>query len=56
MSRSLTAGCNCGSGKKKEFKYVYTSKSGEKKEYNSEVEARAAQIKNGGGTWRAVPR
>lgn len=45
-------GCNCG-GKKSAgvvSQYVYTSPSGAKTTYNSEVQAKAAQIRNGGGT------
>lgn len=41
--------CNCG-GKRGAAKiWVYTYR-GQVKEYKTEVEARAAQIRNGGGT------
>lgn len=41
--------CNCGSSSKK-YTYIYTSPQGQMKEYNTEVEARAAVIRNQGGT------
>jgi len=42
-------GCNCGQNKNKKVTYVYSYR-GQTKEYRTEVEARAAQIRNGGGT------
>jgi hypothetical protein len=42
-------GCNCGS-KNKKYAYVYTSPQGQTKTYPTEVEARAAVIRNKGGT------
>ena len=42
-------GCNCGSSKNAKVSYIYTSPKGVQTTYNSEVEARAAQIRNGGG-------
>lgn len=42
-------GCNCGS-KTKKYTYVYTSPQGQMKTYGTEVEARAAVIRNNGGT------
>jgi hypothetical protein len=41
--------CNCGS-KSKKYTYVYTAPTGQTKTYNTEVEARAAVIRNNGGT------
>lgn len=41
-------GCNCG-GKKTNQQFLYISPTGERKVYKTEVEARAAQIRNGGG-------
>jgi hypothetical protein len=41
-------GCNCG-GKSANQQWLYTSPKGEHKVYKTEVEARAAQIRNGGG-------
>lgn len=41
-------GCNCGGRGKKNQIFVY-SFHGVVKEYKTEVEARAAQIRNGGG-------
>lgn len=43
-------GCNCGQSKKKNMVWDYTFHAkGISKTYNTEVEARAAQIRNGGG-------
>lgn len=47
-------GCNCGS-KNAKMSYRYISPSGETKVYKTEVEAQAAKIRNGGGTYTAVP-
>lgn len=46
--------CACGGGSAKAKSYVYTAPNGASKTYKTEVEARAAQIKNGGGTYRTV--
>jgi hypothetical protein len=40
--------CNCGKGNVKQV-WVYTGKDGSTKEYTSEVQARAAVIRAGGG-------
>lgn len=42
-------GCNCGQSKKKNVVYDYTLR-GVTKTYQTEIEARAAQIRNSGGT------
>ncbi len=42
-------GCNCGGSKNSKQQFLYTSPKGENKVYKTEVEARAAQIRNGGG-------
>lgn len=47
-------GCNCGK-KNAAFTYTYTAPSGEKKVYKSEVEAQAAKIRNGGGSYIRTP-
>jgi len=47
-------GCNCGQKAQIKMNYVYVSPKGERKVYKSEVEARAAQIRNGGGTYSTV--
>lgn len=39
-------GCNCG--KNKNSVWVHTAPTGTRKEYRTEVEARAAQIRQGG--------
>jgi len=49
-------GCNCGKTKSTQ-NFVYTNPAtGAKVIYRTEVEARAAQIRNSGGTYVAVPR
>lgn len=46
-------GCNCGK-KKGSTSYTYTSPSGQVTTYNTEVEAKAAKIRNGGGEVKAT--
>lgn len=41
-------GCNCGK-KNGSTQFVYISPTGQQATYNTEVEARAAQIRAGGG-------
>lgn len=41
--------CACGKGNVKQT-WVYTAKDGTTKEYNSEIQARAAVIRAGGGS------
>lgn len=45
-------GCNCG-GRKAAKTYVYTAPSGQQTTYRTEIEARAAVMRNG-GTYQAV--
>ena len=40
--------CNCG-GKSKPQTWVYTAKDGTTREYSTEIQARAAVIRAGGG-------
>lgn len=40
-------GCSCGSSAKFVRTYIYTSKIGEQTEYRTEVEAKAAYLRNG---------
>ena len=48
-------GCNCGGAKAAATKFVYTHPvTGAKTTYTSEVQARAAQIRNKGGTYVPV--
>ena len=47
-------GCNCG-GAAKQSKYIYTDPNGKQTIYTSEIQARAAQIRNSGGSYTAVP-
>lgn len=42
-------GCNCGGSKTANKEWVYTN-NGETKVYTSELQAKAAQIRNGGGS------
>lgn len=49
-------GCNCG-GTAKKFKYIFTNDQGRQFTYDSEIEAKAAQIRAGGvGSIRAEPK
>lgn len=48
-------GCNCGK-KAAEFKYVYTAPDGTQKTYNKEIEAQAARVRNGGGSYATLPK
>lgn len=41
--------CNCGGAKSKSSQYVYTGSDGKAQTFGSEVEAKAAQIRAGGG-------
>ena len=45
--------CNCGQAKAAQ-KFIYTAPNGQQTTYTSEVQARAAQIRNSGGTYVAV--
>lgn len=47
-------GCNCGK-KAASQKFLYTAPNGKQTKYNTEIEAKAAKIRNGGGTYIAVP-
>jgi hypothetical protein len=49
-------GCNCGGQRASaKFNYLFTSPQGKTTTYKSEIEARAAQIRQSGGTYRQVP-
>lgn len=48
--------CGCQKGQAAASKYVYTAPDGRKVEYTSEVQAQAAKIRNGGGTYVTAPR
>lgn len=45
-------GCNCGQAKAQQ-KFIYTDPKGNQTVYTSEVQARAAQIRNRGGSYVA---
>lgn len=46
-------GCNCGGGSTQQS-FVYTNPAGGQTTYATEIEARAAQIRQG-GTYQVVP-
>lgn len=46
-------GCNCGGSKSRTQEFVYVAPNGNRVVYKTEIEARAAQIRNGGGTYSA---
>lgn len=48
-------GCNCGK-KAGSLVYVYTSPAGNTQTYNSEIEAKAAKIRAGGGSYTTQSR
>lgn len=48
-------GCNCGKGGKVSS-YVYTAPNGKTTPYRTEIEAQAAKIRNGGGTYTTVTK
>lgn len=48
-------GCNCNKGASAKS-FVYTSPDGKKTTYRAEIEAQAARIRNGGGSYVAVTR
>lgn len=39
-------GCNCGKTAEQKFSHIYVDESGKRTTYTSEVQARAAQIRN----------
>ena len=41
--------CNCGKKNDQRFTYVYVNPRGEQRTFRTEIEARAAQIRAGGG-------
>lgn len=47
--------CGCR-GKNGGYSYVYTSPTQQQYTYRTEIEARAAVIRNGGGSWAAVKK
>lgn len=50
-------GCGCGGSKTVESSYRYTSPDGSKVTvFRTEIEAKAAVVRNSGGTYSAVPR
>jgi hypothetical protein len=50
-------GCACGGTKTAKVDYVYVNPStGQQTTYHSEIEARAAVIRNGGGSYTPINR
>lgn len=47
-------GCNCGQ-KGAAQQYLYAAPNGSQTVYKTEIEAKAAQIRNGGGTITTTP-
>ena len=47
--------CNCGKAAAQQ-QYLYTAPDGKQTHYTSEVQARAAQIRNSGGHYVSVPK
>jgi hypothetical protein len=43
-------GCNCGGNKNSKQTFLYTAPNGQRVVYKTEVEAKAAKIRNGGGS------
>lgn len=43
------APCNCGGNKTSSVKHIYTDVNGRQTTYKTDIEARAAQIRAGGG-------
>lgn len=48
-------GCNCNRGGAS-TSYVYTDPKGKKITYRTEIEAQAAKIRNGGGSYSTVTK
>lgn len=46
--------CNCGNKKATVTTYIFTAPDGRSRTYATEVEAKAAKIRAGGGTIRAT--
>lgn len=42
-------GCNCGKSASNNLEFVYTAPTGAVTVYKTEIEAKAAKIRNGGG-------
>jgi len=46
--------CNCGQARRGAYKFVYIAPNGTRTTYNTEIEAKAAKIRNGGGSITTV--
>lgn len=53
--RTIKAGCNCGKTVAAQS-FIYTAPDGKQVTYKTEIEARAAQIRNGGGTIATITK
>lgn len=49
-------GCNCGKKAGVNYSYVYQSPKGVRTTYSTEIEAKAAVIRNGGGQYETVAK
>jgi hypothetical protein len=50
-------GCNCAGSKTISLKYIYTDSNGRQYTYSTDIEARAAQVRaGGGGSIRTEPK
>lgn len=47
-------GCNCGNKTQAQITYVYTAPNGAVTKYKTKIEAEAAKIRNGGGSYRVA--
>lgn len=49
--------CGCGQSRTAKFSYIYTDATGQQRSFNTDIEARAAQVRaGGGGSIRQVPK
>jgi hypothetical protein len=49
-------GCGCGSKTRQASNFIYTKPDGKKVTYTSELQAQAAVIRNGGGSYVTVAK
>lgn len=50
-------GCGCGGGRTNaNLSWKYTAPNGQETTFRTEIEAKAAVVRNNGGTYQAVPR
>lgn len=49
-------GCNCNGKAGTTYVYIYTAPNGSTTQYRTEIEAQAARIRQGGGSYKTVAR